>query len=426
MYYTVDWFSWDYGMTDAGKPYRLFHYGYRGGTSRGRPGFTAIRINRADKNIATEQLKTLEEVVGIPVFVEDADMFSLMREEVPDSAGLSSEQLRNLPDFVRNFKCNGVVEKGEPYCEEEKYSSHLCQDREGKAPWHPGYKTHAMLGHSIALFLVEALASAIDDFLKYEFTDHHELLNRLTTEEESAYNTVINKTEDIQDFPSKLYSFDADEDLNASGLDPFLLFNGSSICHTARLPSRTRYLGYLTDTDKQGGPAIFGQEEYEVGTELDEAMKDFNETALQLVWEDDKFHQKDCPTIISPDHKDYFFTQAGRGWSELMFPNDAEKNAYRYDPTNHQGLMILVFRKCDWGQCEEGYLGAEDLTEEKEWEMKINGEPVVKLIDIGHLAFIAKGKNGMKFTPNEAGTYKIEIQVNEPSHFVKISSFVIY
>ena len=56
-------------------------------------------------------------------------------------------------------------------------------------------------------------------------------------------------------------------------LEPSLFFKGRSMCHTARLPSQSRYLGYLTDTDKVGKQAPYGQETYEVGIEKKVAEK---------------------------------------------------------------------------------------------------------------------------------------------------------
>ena len=58
--------------------------------------------------------------------------------------------------------------------------------------------------------------------------------------------------------------------------------------------------------------------------------------------------------------------------------------------------------------------------------MKINGETVNKLIPIGADALILKGVDGIHFSPSSKNDYEIQIKVNEPSKYVKISSIIIY
>jgi len=113
------------------------------------------------------------------------------------------------------------------------------------------------------------------------------------------------------------------------------------------------------------------------------------------------------------------------GWAKLSFPNDAEKTAYNYVPSQFKGVIVLVFRSCDWGKCEKGFLDEEDY-QKKRWEMKVNSEPVIEIGDIGAGAMLLKGKDGIYFTPNEEGAYDFEIKVNEPNSFVKLSSFIIF
>lgn len=147
---------------------------------------------------------------------------------------------------------------------------------------------------------------------------------------------------------------------------------------------------------------------------------------MQLVWTDDKMHEHNCPVSVNIDHKDSFFS-TGSQWNSLTFPNEAERSAYNYKPEELQGIVVLVFVKCDWGNCEKGYLGPEQLGGDvDEYEMKINGILVEKLIDIQHDAFVAKNKDGIKFSPSANNDYKIEIKVKDSSKHVKISSFIVY
>ena len=132
----VDFFSWDYGMTDVGEPLRFMHYAYRGAISAGRPAFMGIRVN-IDRGQQQPLVDVLEKN-GVPIFLEKDSLWTDMRKEIPDTFGLSEDEINAMPEYVRNFKCNGVIEKGEPFCKIEKYTSYICEDRRGKAPWHPG------------------------------------------------------------------------------------------------------------------------------------------------------------------------------------------------------------------------------------------------------------------------------------------------
>jgi hypothetical protein len=423
----VDFFSWDYGMTDAGHPLRILHYGYRGGISKGRPAFLVVRILNGDKELGMDALQGLEDSIGMPVFVENGDKFTAMRDEIPDSAGLSTSELSNLPDLVRNFKCNGASEKGEPYCSDEKYSDALCKGREGKAPWHPGWKRHAMIGHALSLFLLEMLVSALDDLVKLDLASPEELLGKLVQEDSAIYENAPGSS-GIQALSREVFNLVTNDQVNTSLSDPSILFDGESICHTARLPSRIRYLGHLTQTNKIGGPSIFGQETYDTGTPMSvEIDNNPNNNTLSLVWDDSDKWRHSCETIVNPDYKDFFFVKEGYGWKQLVFPNPAEKQAYHFDPNKVKGYIFIVLVACPWGQCEDGVLKADDIAgTSKKWEMKINGMEVMTLVDVGHDALMAKSKSGVQFPPSESGDYKIEILVNEPSSFVKVSSFIVY
>jgi hypothetical protein len=123
-------------MTDVGKPLRFMHYAYRGAISAGRPAFVGIRVN-LDRGDQENNIKVLEKN-GVPIFLQDNELWTTMRNAIPNTFGLSTEEINEMPEYVRNYKCNDYYEKGEPFCEIEKYSRDICEDRQGKAPWHPG------------------------------------------------------------------------------------------------------------------------------------------------------------------------------------------------------------------------------------------------------------------------------------------------
>mmetsp|Transcript_24217 Transcript_24217/g.67078 ORF Transcript_24217/g.67078 Transcript_24217/m.67078 type:complete len:678 (+) Transcript_24217:253-2286(+) len=414
----VDFFSWDYGMTDAGEPHRLIHYAYRGAISPGRPAFMGIRVN-LDRGKQDKLVEKLENY-GIPIFIQDNRMFKKMRKGVPDTFGLTTNEINAMPEYVRNFKCEGVFEKGEPFCDDERYTGGLCENRRGKAPWHPGMKTHAMVGHALSLFLVENLQAALEELVKHDSESAETLLAQLRREEEELFQNHVLKAIFRKQAKNTFFARNGESiDLDAS-----IFFTGKSMCHTARTPAQSRYLGYLTNTDKVGGPAPVGKETYDVGILDKEAPLDSGE--MLLTWEETDMRQDDCPVAVSIDYKDSFLSQ-GSGWNTLTVPNEAERKAYGYNPSDLQGLVVISFRSCDWDKCEKEYLGPKDFYgEEKKWEMKVNGVVVENLVDIGHKVFLLQSKTGIYFPPTSDNDYKFEIKVNEPSKYVKISTFIVY
>lgn len=102
----VDFFSWDYGMTDGNDPSKLFHFGYRGGLSPGRPAVMGIHMNGRSRGGREAALKDLEKL-GMAAFFGNEDAMTKLREGVPDSAGMSDADIAALPEMVR--KCVEVT-----------------------------------------------------------------------------------------------------------------------------------------------------------------------------------------------------------------------------------------------------------------------------------------------------------------------------
>jgi hypothetical protein len=133
----VDVFTWDYGITDSDRYYKLFFSLYRAGKSPGRPVVLARGISGRHKSKRLEILEQLESM-GLPTFYDDDVLVREMEGEIPDMLGLSIQEIDALPEYVRAFKCNGGIERGEPFCDDEKWTKYFCPDRKGKTNWHPG------------------------------------------------------------------------------------------------------------------------------------------------------------------------------------------------------------------------------------------------------------------------------------------------
>eukprot|EP00529_Nitzschia_sp_RCC80_P041568 CAMPEP_0113512950 /NCGR_PEP_ID=MMETSP0014_2-20120614/39601_1 /TAXON_ID=2857 /ORGANISM="Nitzschia sp." /LENGTH=776 /DNA_ID=CAMNT_0000409319 /DNA_START=26 /DNA_END=2352 /DNA_ORIENTATION=- /assembly_acc=CAM_ASM_000159 len=415
----VDMFSWDYGMLEAGTTLRLLHYGYRGGLSRGRPAMVGIQID-GDRGVREQLLGVLENA-GMSVFYQNTDDWDAMKEAIPETQGLNAEQLRSLPEYVRNFKCAGAIEKGEPFCNDEKYTD-LCPDRFGKASWHPGFKWHALVGHSVSLFLVEALLGAVQALIDNPIRDIEILLSQLQSEEDETYHQIQNG--DLSDYPSRVYKA---KDVNGTDMEEYkdfdfsFLYRGDPFCHTARLPAQTRFHGYLTETSKTGVQTHVWKETYETGIEVSDAINKASNGTILLAYNKAKRTQRECPVIVAPDYKDFFFVHTSHGPSQISIPNEVERSVYQYDPTKIKGAVIFLLETCDWGKCDPGFLKREEFLEKK-WSISINGAGVIDLINIGYDALLARPQNGRYFPPQgEDGIYTISIQVHEPDSFVRIS-----
>jgi hypothetical protein len=290
---------------------------------------------------------------------------------------------------------------------------------------------HAMDGHALGLFLVDALIDVLTDLVSHNNTDTSALLKDLQTQELGMYEQLRN-IELPAEMVSSLYVPDnkAPTDLpdNKAPTDPTLdvnlLWQGPSICRTAKLPAQSRYLGYTTNTDKVGDISIVGSETYDVGTPTTDARKAItSDGSMVLVYE--KNDREKCDVLLAPDYKDFFYTNKAYGLSKLSIPNEKEREAYGYDPSQYKGLIVLVSVTCDWGKCEKGELRPEDFAEGK-YEVSVNGKPVTELLSAGFEAWILKGEDGLYWQPDSSGTFEVGFLVKEDTGFIKLSSIIVY
>ena len=126
------------GMLDGRDYSRMVHYFYRGAfVGDGHP---AILMNEGPTLPWRADVARGFSKLGLSAFIPDGNVVKAQRDAVPDTQGMSHEQIQKLPDLVRNFKCEGKpLENGEPYCDKEKYNDYHCPVRKGKASWHPGW-----------------------------------------------------------------------------------------------------------------------------------------------------------------------------------------------------------------------------------------------------------------------------------------------
>jgi hypothetical protein len=285
---------------------------------------------------------------------------------------------------------------------------------------------------------MQSLISAVDNLLTFESESLESLLGRLEREEKEHYNNSFRKLDEYvksEELREKVLGKEMDyksmDQLPASDFDMvYTILRGESICHTSRIPSQIRYLGHLTQSDKVGGPSVWGEETYDIGIELKEAQK-MNETTLTgmpVVWDASTAERKsDCPFVIAPDPKDYFYIQYTYGWQQLTIPNDATRSAYQYDPSKMKGVVMLILQTCDWGNCPKEFLTHEHYgDQEKGWELKVNSLPVTNITLIGNGAIVVHNGNDISFPPGPDGEYKLEFHVNHRWKYMRLTSAIIF
>ena len=200
---------------------------------------------------------------------------------------------------------------------------------------------------------------------------------------------------------------------------------GPGLCHTARLPSETRYKGYLVDdTTKVGGPVPAGQETYATGYPFSRIPID---GTLKLVFKEDQ-RDNQCPVTVSPDYKDFFYAHSADEWAKIVIPNNAEKIAYEYKASAFKGLIGISFLTCPWNRCPDGFVGTKRDFDQGKFEITINGVAVTSLLlfqDLG--TYFLKGPDGFQWKYREGSEdYEIAIRILEQGSHVEVSSFIVY
>jgi hypothetical protein len=136
----IDFLSWDYGMTDGRADIKMLTYFYRAaGLNPGRPAILGKGLGGRTGGARTARTVEMEEL-GLAAFKASETEMGLMYGAIPDTGalGLTEIQISQMPELVRDFRCFGAIENGEPHCRKYKYNEHVCPNRKGKASWHPG------------------------------------------------------------------------------------------------------------------------------------------------------------------------------------------------------------------------------------------------------------------------------------------------
>jgi hypothetical protein len=195
----------------------------------------------------------------------------VIEQAIPETLGMSSAQLLEMPPYVRNFKCEGKLEDGEPLCSKEKFTEG-CANRGKQTSWHPGWKWHALVGNGMALSLMERLGDALTNLVQLEKYDPLTLFNELKAQEDKDYATFFGS--EINPLYKSMLQSDSSAEIDEIVK---MTFQERGVCRTARLPSESRFKGIMTSSKNR-----FGHIHYERGIVINwgKEVPDSNEMTL--------------------------------------------------------------------------------------------------------------------------------------------------
>jgi hypothetical protein len=132
----IDVLSWDTGMTDGKNYAGMSQYFLRAAMLQNRPALVALHIggHKGRRDVMTEL-----EQIGLTALVLDDSEEKAMNAAIPDTTGKSDEEVAEMPELVRSFKCGKQIEKGDPGCGGKKFNTTICGKRKFKTSWHPGW-----------------------------------------------------------------------------------------------------------------------------------------------------------------------------------------------------------------------------------------------------------------------------------------------
>lgn len=273
-----------------------------------------------------------------------------------------------------------------------------------------------MIGNLLGLSLIGVLDDALKDLEReLSTTSPRDLFDKLKAQED-VDSTRFLESAISQDYVDMLDPKPSRDDaLNVAGL-----FRSRSVCHTAVLPSESRYKGILTMDASHGGFHA-----YEKGLPREQADRDDSNSSKSIRLVYDASDRQNC-NILEVDYKDYFYVSAREGWKQAMLPNQAELDVYRDKYTNNdwKGLIAIVLKPCSWGRCKPDDV-REDGLELGQFEIQVNGVQVTNLTKAYTMRFL-RHENGHAFAPKKSGQYEIRIRVKDEGKSLRLTSLVFF
>jgi hypothetical protein len=283
---------------------------------------------------------------------------------------------------------------------------------------HSQRKMQALYGNAMAMFLADTLLEAIDDLVDSNITNQTEILTRLQKDEDDDFELLSKRKVPVTVEYDKI---PLDKDLlnhaNAS-----VFFRSPSVCHIAKLPSQSRYLGILTETNETG---VHG---YYSGIHMDDAMKltsrqNGDAPSMPLVWDSEE-REKECPLEIQRDFKDYFFVSSKMGSAMLTIPNAAEMKAYGRKSQKLHGILVLCLIQCPWGKCPKDAARQEEIKNGKV-RLEVNDQRVTNVTAMGGECLVLGNDKSHRFQANDAGQFVLRANILANNAILRISSLIV-
>jgi hypothetical protein len=416
---SVDVMIWNFAVTEGRDVSCMEMFLRQASIGPSRPAFIALGVGYGSALEPRRAILHHLENSGVAALYMPPSVGREVKEGIPDSFGMTDAELQSMPPFVRSFKCEGALEKGEPGCDNAKWTP-MCPKGRYRMGWHPGWKSHALLGNLMGLSLLEAVDDALAELEKHNLLrDTSAALRELKMLEDHEYEAFA-KSEPTEFHDGMIK--DGAENLEGLNLTS-LLYMRRAYCHTARLPAETRFLGILTESSQVG---FF---HYDKGVSVKRAgMETNNSTRMRLAFQDSE--RQDCEVPLNVDYKDFFYVGEPEGAKSLVLPNDAEIRAYGMSQPL-VGIIGFTLAMADYSRYPTGYLRDSHL-ETGEWEMSVNGIPVTGRVRVaptgapaGDAVFV-RHKDGWHFPPNEDGRFEIQVRVKAVGKFLWFSSFMIF
>jgi len=431
----VDAITWDYGMLDGNDFFWYSLFVQRAGVHPTKP---SVFLYRKDKH-EMDNINAVVEQAGLAVFRFESN--SIAEEHFPDTD--THPNIDELPPGVKFFVCNGHVEAKEP-CVIQPQKSSKKWDTVTKCPsppvgyqvnWHSGWKSHMFIGFLQASYLVANLDDAITELSNdieaiVSASEEEEIsigrvaknyLDNLLTLEEQDKEMFKNSSLP-QDFRSKA--------ITEMGEENYGVFQrSSSYCHTARLPSQSRYDGLVTENGIVSSYIAYGRTTYKDEGYTQDTIpnpdKDDDTTLPWLVY--DKKTRQICEHA-EIDFKDAFQIRNVDNWMTMYVPNNAESEKFMQVDDEVKGYVMFCTKYYDFHRYPPTYAHLIDLFNTTEVSVEVNGVAASDFLDLGNLCFVLKNEDGYIFPPpkdkNQKG-YEIKVHVPIEGQTLYLSSVVV-
>jgi len=415
----LDVLVWDFSLTDGKDSWRQQLFASRAALNSARPVLLAMHLK--DRQFAwTQELADF----GLSTIGMNSTSMENIKSKIPDMFGRSDEQINRVEPAVRNFKCMGRLEMGDPYCTTEKFTIGECPNRRHRESWHPGWKSLALSGNLLAVYFVETLIEALNELPETPFKAS-QLLQELEDAQSAEDNDLLRRP--APTLPLGL--------VNLS--DTTFLYRQRSLCHTAKLPSQIRRTGILT-----GRTSAEFDTHYREGIERsalgNSALNNGSNTAgvieggLRLVYNNQA--RETCIVETAIDYSDFF---AVTETSSFVFPTSTEQHAYGFtDPIGFIAICLVPAVPLDTFTPQGDEITLKDIVDDSAVKFTVNGQRVTQIFklmpDQRTSCFALVGQWGHFWTPNPNKEYEIKFEMNsgakntvKPNSMIPISSIVI-